>query len=302
METVSFKRTQIMIQISDFVRRGCNNKKILIIIKSSLTIIPFVFLYGSTMIELVRIWHNDPNYSHGFLIPIISLFLVWQNREKIKGLERTPARIGYIPLIFGVSLFIVGTVADEMFTRSISLLFVLTGLVLILCGKELFSKMSFPIVYLAFMVPLPYYIYNEIAVPLKLLAAKFATEILHLFSYPILREGNVLYLPNLTLEVADACSGMRSLISIIALSFAMAWIFHRAIWKRISLVAISIPIAIGVNIVRIVVTGILSYYFGKQMAEGFFHDFSGLAIFGSALIMVFGSSFLLGNLGRKNKK
>lgn len=240
-----------------------------------------------------RIWFDDPNYSHGFLIPIISLYILWQRRNILKTIETTSAQIGYLPLVMGISLYAVGTIGDESFTRGLSFIFVISGLVLVLYGKEIFIRASFSIAYLVFMIPLPYYIYNELTVPLKLIAAKISTEILHFFSYPIFRDGNILQLPNITLEVADACSGIRSILSITALAVAMAWIFHKVFWKRICLSVLSIPIALSVNVIRVVVTGILSYHFGEKMAKGFFHDFSGLVIFSLALIMVFGSNILL---------
>ena len=268
-------------------------------IKWSATLIPLTLLYASMMIEMGKIWRDDPNYSHGFLIPLISLFFVWQQKGKIDNTEKTPDRFGYIPLVFGVLLYIVGTAGDELFSRGVSLIFVISGMILVLQGRKVFRLVSFSLLYLILMIPLPYFVYNEIAVPLKMLAAKISTDMLQLFSYPILREGNILHLPNLTLEVADACSGIRSLISIIALSLAIAWMFHRAKWKRLSLLLISIPIAVSVNIVRVVGTGILSFHFGEKMAKGFFHEFQGLVIFGAALFMLFGSSFLLGRFGKE---
>ena len=267
------------------------------VLKFSLLIVPLALLYTSVMVEMGREWYSDPNFSHGFLIPVISAYFLWERRKTLKELEKAPMQAGYIVVILGLALYIVGTMGDEMFMRRASLLLVLGGLVLVLGGKEWFASVRFPLFYLVFMIPVPYFLYNEVAVPLKLFAARTATGILHLFSYSILREGNILYLPNLTLEVADACSGIRSLLSIIALAVPMAWIFHKAHWKRLTLVFMGVPIAVVVNVMRIVITGMLSHRYGSEVALGFFHEFAGLLIFGVALILLFGTNFLLGRFG-----
>ena len=272
------------------------------ILKFSLIVIPLVLLYTPIMLEMGREWYSDPNYSHGFLIPVISGYFLWLHRETLKRLRIAPMHIGYVVIVIGLAIYIVGAMGDEMFTRRVSLLLVLAGIVLLLGGKEWFAGVRFPLFYLAFMIPLPYFLYNEMAVPLKLFAAKIATAILHLFSYPILREGNILYLGNVTLEVADACSGMRSILSIIALAVAMAWMFHKAHWQKLTLVFASVPIAVAVNVIRIVITGMLAYRYGSEVAEGFFHEFAGLIIFGAALILLFSASFLLSKFEVRDKK
>ncbi|MDL1968391.1 MAG: exosortase/archaeosortase family protein [Deltaproteobacteria bacterium] len=271
-------------------------------LKFGLIVIPFALIYTPIMLEMGLEWYSDPNYSHGFLIPVISGYFLWVHRKALKSLRTDPIWFGYVVIIIGLALYIVGAMGDEMFTRRASLLLVLAGIVLVLGGKEWFAGVRFPLFYLAFMIPLPYFLYNEMAVPLKLFAAKIATAILHLFSYPILREGNILYLGDVTFEVADACSGMRSILSIIALAVAMAWMFHKALWEKLTLVFASVPIAIAVNVIRIVITGMLSYWYGSEVAEGFFHEFAGLLIFGAALIMLFGTSSLLSKFDARDEK
>jgi exosortase len=276
--------------------------RVLNLFKFSLLLIPLFLLYSPVVLEMAREWQSDPNYSHGFLIPLISGYFLWNQRRTLRGLERSPIMAGYIVLFFGLGLYVIGTMGDEMFMSRVSLLFVLAGLVLLVGGKEWFTHARLPLFYLVFMIPLPYFIYNELAVPLKLFAAKTATATLQFFSYSILREGNIIYLPDVTLQVADACSGMRSLISIIALAVAMSWFFHKVRWKQLTLVMISIPIAVLVNIIRIVGTCILSHRYGAKVAMGFFHEFAGLVIFCIAFIVLFGSSFLLSVIGEKRNK
>ncbi len=265
-----------------------------------LVAVPLGLLYYEPLRSLVHQWNQDPNYSHGFLVPLVSAYYLWDRRAELSGTPVTgPHPLGWLLVIGSMGLYILGRMGDEMFTVRLSLLGVLSGIVLLLGGKEWFGKLRFPIFYLLFMIPLPYFLYNEIAVPLKLFAAKVSTAALHIMHYTLLREGNVLHLPGLTLEVADACSGMRSLVSVLALAAAVGWFFHKKGTYRVLLLALGVPIAIGVNVFRIIATGILAHHFGPQMAQGFFHEFAGLMIFGVALALLFTASFVLGRWERR---
>jgi eight transmembrane protein EpsH (proposed exosortase) len=149
------------------------------------------------------------------------------------------------------------------------------------------------------MIPLPYLIYDSIAFPLKLFAARCATFSLQFMEIPVLREGNVITLASTTLEVADACSGIRSLISLIALGVVFAYFTQSSAWKRIVLVVSTIPIAIFANALRVVITGILAHYCNPEMAQGFFHTFSGWLIFVLAFLLLFGLGFILDRIYRE---
>ncbi|SMC26266.1 exosortase [Desulfacinum hydrothermale DSM 13146] len=265
-----------------------------------LVAVPLGLLYYEPLRSLVDQWSQDPNYSHGFLVPLVSVYYLWDRKEELRQTPNTGAYpLGILVLVGSLGLYVLGRMGDEMFTVRLSLLGVLSGIALVLGGREWFGKLRFPIFYLFFMIPLPYFLYNEIAVPLKLFAARVSTAALHAMGYTLLREGNVLNLPGLTLEVADACSGMRSLISVLALAGAIGWFFHKKGTHRVLLLALGVPIAIGVNVVRIVVTGVLAHLFGPEMAQGFFHEFAGLVIFGVALALLFATSFILGRWERK---
>lgn len=264
-----------------------------------LVAVPLGLLYFEPLQSLVHQWSRDPNYSHGFLVPLVSVYYLWDRRVKLRQTPATGAHpLGYLLVLGSLGLYILGRMGDEMFTVRLSLLGSLLGITLLLEGRERFRKLCFPILYLLFMIPLPYFLYNEIAVPLKLFAAKVSTTALHAMNYTLLREGNVLHLPGLTLEVADACSGMRSLVSVLALAGAIGWFFHKKGKFRVMLLALGVPIAIGVNVVRIIVTGILAHHFGPETAQGFFHEFAGLVIFGVALALLFMTSFVLGRWER----
>ena len=265
-----------------------------------LAAVPLGLLYMDPLRSLVTQWSQDPNYSHGFLVPLVSAYYLWDRRMVLKNVPRTaPVPLGYGILLGSLGLYVIGRMGDEMFTVRLSFLGVLAGVVLVLAGAQWYRHVRFAIFYLIFMFPLPYFLYNEIAVPLKLFAAKVSTAALHAMNYTILREGNVLTLPGLTLEVADACSGMRSLISVLALAAAIGWFFHRKGWCRVTLLVLGVPIAVGVNVVRIIATGILAHHFGPETAQGFFHEFAGLVIFSVALALLFVASFALGRLERR---
>ncbi len=257
----------------------------------------FGFLYWQTVYGMVMDWYVDENYSHGFLIPLISGYLLWQRKDVIKNVTLSPSSTGLPIVLMGLAVYLVGNVAGESFTMRISMLVVLMGTILFGYGSTLFKTVSFPFFYLIFMIPLPYIFYDSIAFPLKLLVSKYSVGFLKIIGIPVLREGNVIQLVNTTLEVADACSGIRSIISLLALSMALAYFTQRGWIKKWILVVLAIPIAIFANSIRVIGTGILADRYGAGVAEGFFHEFAGLVIFGVAMVMLISSAFILGRLG-----
>ena len=250
-------------------------------------------LYYPILKDLVKEWWIDPNYSHGFLIPLIVGYFVWERREEFKQAEVKPCNWGVLLLLFGVVTLLIATIGAELFTMRSSLILVIAGLILFILGKEHFRILLFPLAFLLFMVPLPYLIYDSVAFPLKLFAAKAATATLQFVDVPVLREGNIITLPNITLEVADACSGIRSLISLIALGVVYAYFTQRALWKRVVLVVATVPIAIFTNASRVVFAGFLAQRFNPDLAEGFFHGASGWLLFMLAFLMLFGLGLFL---------
>lgn len=271
-------------------------------IQWSLLLLAAGVLYAGLLREMAGDWAIDPNYSHGYLVPFIAAYFLWQRREEILETECQPTSAGLFVLAAGLGLFILGDLAAEYFTMRFSFLVVLAGIVLVLAGWEILRLVLFPLGYLIFMIPLPYTLYDSIAFPLKIFAAKAATAVLQTIWIPIHREGNILILENQTLEVADACSGIRSLVSLLALGVAMAAMFQRTTPRRIALVAAAVPIALFVNVLRIVVTGLLTHYVGPEAALGFFHEFEGMVVFAVALVMLFGTNVVLDRVGRKGNQ
>lgn len=256
-----------------------------------------LIMYYPIFLKLVSDWWNDPNYSHGFLIPIISLYLIWDRRNLLKDIPLQPSGIGLFITCLAGLLFLIGQIAGEQFTQRISFIIALSGIIISFGGHLLWKYLWLPITYLIFMVPLPYILYNSIAFPLKLIATKISTFVLQFLDITIYSEGNLIYLPHITLEVADACSGIRSLISVLALSVIISIYFLNSRWKRFLLILLSILIVVLCNMLRIIITGIIASK-NPELATGFFHSFSGELIFLTGVAIVFIVALLMG----KNKK
>jgi len=258
-----------------------------------------VLLYAGVLKSLVGQWWGDPDYGHGFLVPLFSGYVVWRQREQWLKSESKPANFGLLVMVGAILLLLVGSLGAELFTSRVSLLALLAGMILFLAGWKVLRAVSFPLAFLLLMIPIPVIIYNQITFPLQLLASRFATFWLEVAQVPVLREGNVLILPNYSLEVVEACSGIRSLMTLITLAVAYGYLVEPRRSVRYALVILMIPIAIVSNAIRIMGTGVLTYYFGPKAAEGFFHEFSGWVIFLAALILMFASHSILKRFGNR---
>lgn len=256
-----------------------------------LLIFLFIGLYLQVIISLVGDWWSDSNYSHGFLVPLVSAYLFWKKKDKLKSLERKKSYFGFLILLLGLGIYIVGTAGAEYFSARFSLVIVLFGLVYYLNGKEWAKELLFPIAFLTFMVPIPNVIYYAIAFPMQLLSSKLTQSVLHFIGLPSIRQGNIILLPNYSMEVAEACSGLRSLVSLLALgaffahtTFPIEQNTGKSNLKRGILFLSVFPIAIGANIFRILITALGAYMISPKLAEDFLHKLSGLIVF---LISVF---------------
>lgn len=246
-----------------------------------------VGLYYPVLTYLVHDWSTNDNYSHGFFIPLISGYMVYALREELGCIAVRPANWGLIVLLAGLGQLYVARVGSEYFLQRTSLILVLLGLALFLWGWELTKKLLLPIGYLLFMVPIPAIIWNKIAFPMQLFSSAVTERVIQAIGLPVFREGNVLHLAQTTLEVVDACSGLRSLTTMFALAAALAWFSDFATWKKWLLFFAAAPVAIFANIVRLTATAGLASVYGEKVAQGFLHDFSGLFTF------VFGFGLLL---------
>ena len=253
-------------------------------------------LYWHVVPPLVGQWARDDDYTHGFLILPLALYFVWCDRDRLAKRPVRPAWVGAGLLLLGLAMLLVGSVGAELFLQRSSFVVVVAGLVWLLLGPQWLRALAFPISFLLFMVPLPAIVMNAVAFPLQLFAAQTATLCLEVVGIPVLREGNVITLADTTLEVAEACSGIRSLQALLALGAVYGYFTTRSVWKRWALVLASVPIAIAANALRVSGTGFLAHHFGSEMAQGFYHSFAGWMVFVAAFAMLLGCGALLGRL------
>jgi exosortase len=245
-----------------------------------------LIMYASVLASLARQWWNDPNYSYGFFVPLFAAYVLWSSRHRWLALPLRPKNFGLAIMILAIALRVLGMLGAELFTVRLSLLILICGIVLFLAGSSVLRVMAFPISYLLFMIPLPAIIYYQLTMPLQLGASRLGASGLVALGIHTVREGNLLFLPNCTLNVVEACSGIRSLLSLLAAVVAYAYLAEPITWKRVVLAIASIPIAIATNGLRLVATGVLSYYFGPAVDSGLIHLFLGLALFALAFLWI----------------
>jgi exosortase len=245
------------------------------------------WIYFPMLVHLIGQWWNDPNFSHGFFVPLFSAFVVWQERSRLSSARLRPSWWGLPVLSTGLCILIVGQMGAEIFLSRSSLLVVLAGLIIFFLGWNFFREVLFPWAFLFLMIPIPSIVFNQITFPLQIFASKIAGAVLPWMGVPVLREGNIIFLPAMALEVAEACSGIRSLMSLMTLAIIYGFLMERRIDVRVWLAIASIPIAVAANSFRIVGTGLLVQYWDPAKAQGFFHEFSGWLIFVISLVMLY---------------
>jgi len=250
-------------------------------------LIGMLVVYLPVLQKLVYDWGHDDNYSHGFLIIPIAAYLVWERRADLRAARESPSWVGLGVVAVSLMMLVAGQLGAELFLTRVSLIGVLAGAVLFLCGWEHLRIAWFPLAFLILMIPVPAIIFNQIAFPLQLLASRFGETVLQLFDIPVLREGNVITLANTQLEVAEACSGIRSLISLLTLGIVYGYFTDKRLPVRLILAIATIPVAIIANGLRVAGTGIAAYRYGQAAAQGFFHEFSGWAVFVVSLVLMF---------------
>jgi len=229
--------------------------------------------------KLIYDWYTIPDYSHGFLVPVFAGYLIWDKR---KALSATPVQQtwrGISLIVCAIILLILGVYGVELFTTRMSFILLMGGLIWTFFGSRMLRELRFPLLVLILAIPIPAIIFNHITFPLQLLASRIASDILPMLGVPVLQEGNVIQLPVMKLEVAEACSGIRSLMSLFALAIFYGYFLERTTSRRTILALASIPIAVAANVVRIVGTGLCVQYWDPDKALGFFHEFSGWVMF-----------------------
>jgi exosortase len=246
-----------------------------------------LWLYGPTLAHLIVQWWHDPNFSHGFFVPLFSGFVVWQERDRLARIPILPSWSGLALLGVGLCVFIVGQLGAELFLARSSMLLVLASLIVLFLGWNYFRALLFPLAFLVLMIPIPAIIFNQITFPLQLLDSRLAAAVLPWLGVPVFREGNIINLPSMPLNVAEACSGIRSLMSLTTLAIIYGYLMDRRTAVRVLLAVASIPIAVAANSLRIIGTGLLVEYWDADKAQGYFHASWGVFVFVIALVMMY---------------
>jgi exosortase len=247
-----------------------------------------VACYAPILAALVRQWDGDPDMGHGFFVPVIAGFIAWKKRDRIAEKLPAPNWWGLAVMLWAGFQLYIATLGAELFLARTSFVISIIGAVLLLGGTAYLRIFSFPLFLLFFMVPIPAVIYNQITFPLQILASRVAENTIDLLQIPVIRQGNVLILPQQTLNVVEACSGIRSLLTLTFLSLVYGYFFETRNWVRIVLFLSTIPIAIAANAGRVAFTGVVSQ-FRPELAEGWFHEAQGWVIFmiGLAILIAF---------------
>ncbi|HWE48181.1 MAG TPA: exosortase/archaeosortase family protein [Bryobacteraceae bacterium] len=241
--------------------------------------------YGPILARLVAQWNDDPDMGHGFFVPVCAGYIAWQKRGEIAGVIPKPNWWGLAVLLWGALQLYIGTLGAEIFLSRTSLVISIIGAVWLLGGTRYLRIFAFPLFLLFFMVPIPAIIYNQITFPLQLLASRVAENSITVLQIPVIREGNVLVLANQSLNVVEACSGIRSLLTLTFLSLVYGYFFENRTWVRVVLFLSTIPIAIVANAGRVTITGVIAQY-KPEYAEGLAHEAEGWVIFMVALVIL----------------
>lgn len=282
---------------SDVIRIGSLElPKRLTYLVSALAALFVAFNYQGIAMLMDR-WNSDSNYGHGYLIPFISLYFVWTKKDELRKVNADPCLWGLAIFLAGVLPRFLALPLNSVVLAGWAIVIMVNGLVLYLGGTRLYRMLWLPAAYLAFMVPLPQPIYNGIANPLQHFASWAASGVLDgLMGIPVIREGNVIKLAGQTLQVAEACSGMRSIMGLLALGVAFGYFWERSLWERLFLLASTIPIAILANVCRVAGTGLMYHLGYAEFAQGFYHEFTGWFVFIFAMALFLLEAWVMSKL------
>jgi exosortase len=255
-----------------------------------LAVVPFALLlliYLPTLYDLVVDWYTDDNYSHGFLVPIVSAFLLWRKRQEISITKRSIDGRGLLVVIAGLGLFVIANGAAEYFTLRFSFVVTLFGLTLYLFGKELVRHCWFAFFFLLFMIPIPYVLYYAVTFPMQSLATTITVNVLDAIGMGVVRQGNIIHISGHSLEVAEACSGIRSLVSLLALGALFAYTTQKRFASQLLLFLSTVPIAVISNVFRVLITSLIVYTITDEVTQEPLHSIMGMSVFVVAFVLLF---------------
>ena len=252
-----------------------------------------VWTYWLVLPGLVAQWWNEEEYSHGFLIPLVSGYLIWAKRDVLRATAVRPTSWGLGVMALALAMYVTGIVGADLFLQRVSMVVMIAGGILYVVGLPVLREILFPLGFLLLAIPLPGIIFNSIAFPLQLFAAQIASSIMETCGVLVFREGNVMHLASVSLDVEEACSGIRSLVSLTALGMVYAYITYSSWIPRLLLLLAIVPIAIAANVFRVAATGLLAHYFSVDTALGVFHTAGGWSVFIVAAALLLGVSRLI---------
>jgi exosortase len=273
-------------QSLDWSRPNFPKHAALVYLQAGIVVLLAAWLYGPFALRMASQWWQDPNSTHGFFVPVFSLFLLWERRAKLARLRINPAWSGLVILVFAMMTLVVGTIKSGFFLYRVSVLLFVAGMVVFLAGWKHLAAISFPLAFLILMIPSST-LMEQIAVPLQIIASKAASFLLMLAGVPAIREGNIILLPSAQLEVAEACSGIRSLFSLLTLTVVYGYLAETKIGVRVLLALMAVPISVFANALRIAFTGLMVEGWGVERAEGTIHALSGWLVFVASLALIF---------------
>jgi exosortase len=250
------------------------------------SVLTAAFLYAAVLVKLVRQWAADETYSHGFLVVPNALFLLWQQRDRLRRTPVSPSNAGLAVIALSLAIYVLGSLGAELFLTRVSLIGVVAGTVLYVFGCQHLRVVAFPLAFVIFTIPLPAVVFDRVSVSLQLVASQLGEQLLRSVNVPVLRDGNILTLATITLEVNDSCSGIRSLMALLCVATLIGHFSASTPLRRWSITFAAVPVAIGLNGVRIALTGLAASRFGPAVASGAIHVASGWVVFVVALAVV----------------
>ena len=265
---------------------------------SVLTLALLVFIYQEGLLYMVEMWDAKEEYGHGYIIPFITMFLIWQKSDKLETMVFKGSWFGLVLVLLGLILFYMGELSSIYTVIQYAFVIVLFGIILSVMGKKAFKVIIVPLIILFFMIPLPNFFLNNLSSQLQLISSEIGVAVIRMFDISVFLEGNVIDLGVYKLQVVEACSGLNYLFPLMTLAFISAYFFSGAFWKKAIIFLSSIPITILLNSFRIGVIGVTVEYWGPEMADGFLHDFEGWIVFMACIGVLIIEMWLLALIGK----
>jgi exosortase len=257
-----------------------------------------ILCYAPILYRMAVQWATDEDMGHGFFVPVVAGFIAWQRRQTLVSIPRQPSGWGLALVIFAAFQALVASLGAELFTARLAFVIALFGVILYLGGKAWVQELLLPLALMLFMIPIPQIIYARLTLGLQMLASQLGETLIGWMGIPVIRTGNLLELPSQTLNIVDACSGIRSLVSLLFLSQVYGYFAEKRTWVRWVLLVATVPIAIAANAIRVATTGLLSEV-NTKLAQGAYHEMEGYIVFAVALIALIGTHRLISLIAKK---